>query len=341
MGSYELLELKIELTHKCPLACVHCSSEAHINNDISMKKEKCMEILEDAISMCVKEIAFSGGEPLEWDGLAEVISICSSNGIKTAIYSSGYTENVEIFMSQLAKAGLKRAIFSLYSENEEEHIRITRIRDSFQKTLEAIRAAKKSGIEPEIHFVAMQNNYQHLSQIAELAKSNGVNRISVLRFVPQGRGALLNKRGLLTKKQNKELQENIIRLRDNGFDIRTGSPWNVLLLNKEPKCMAAQDRMIISPNLRIYPCDAFKQIDFEVIEPNDKYSIIDKKPLKECWDKSAYFNIVRQRVEAIPDKPCRDCSLYTKCRSGCLAQKYIVHGNLKKNPDPMCLRGEL
>ena len=35
-----LKELKIEVTYHCPLACVHCSSEANENNALNMSVDK-------------------------------------------------------------------------------------------------------------------------------------------------------------------------------------------------------------------------------------------------------------------------------------------------------------
>lgn len=327
------------MTYQCPLACVHCSSDAHTKNDLKMDKRRCISILEEAIRMGVSKIAFSGGEPLTWEGLEEAVEYCHLNNIETTIYTSGNCENIKERFEKIASKGLDKAVFSLYSNNELEHIRITRKKDSYQATLKAIHEARKNGIVAELHFVAMKMNYMCLPQVVELSKTMGVERVSVLRFVPQGRGKILSNQGVLSKQQNNELRKTIIELRKAGHDIRTGSPWNVLWLNDNPRCMAAQDRMIVAPDLRIYPCDAFKQVKFEDISPNDKYSIIENKTLEECWEKSDYFNKVREKQSALPDKPCLNCDKYNNCKSGCLAQKYLNYGNLNQNPDPICIRG--
>lgn len=339
MNRYYLNELKIEVTYECPLACVHCSSDAHKNNMISIEKIKCMNILEEAIKMGVNQIAFSGGEPLAWNGLGEAVEYCHLNNIETTIYTSGNYENIADMFKKLATKGLDKAVFSLYSSEEIEHVRITRKIDSYKLTLKAIAEANKNGIDTEIHFVAMRRNYTRLNQVVELGEKIGVKRISVLRFVPQGRGKFLGSEGLLNKKQNNELRKTIIALRKSGHDIRTGSPWNVLWLNENPRCMAAQDRMIVAPNLRIYPCDAFKQVEYENISPEDKYSVIETNSLKECWEKSDYFNIIRNKQNSVPERPCYGCDKYESCKSGCLAQKYLKYSNLSQNPDPICIRG--
>ncbi len=339
MNNYKLKELKIEVTYQCPLACIHCSSDAHLKNYLQMDKGRCISILEEAIKMGVSRVAFSGGEPLIWDGLEDAIGYCRLNDIETTIYTSGNCENIEEKFEKLAEKGLNKAVFSLYSSEELEHIRITRKKDSYKATIESIKVARKNRIIAELHFVAMKSNYKRLTQVIELGKTIGIERVSVLRFVPQGRGKILSSQEVLSKQQNNELRENIITLRKAGYNIRTGSPWNVLWLNDNPMCMAAQDRMIVAPNLRVYPCDAFKQVEFEEIAPNDQYSIIENETLEECWKKSGYFNKIREKQSDLPSIPCVNCDKYNNCKSGCLAQKYLFYGNLDQNPDPICIRG--
>lgn len=333
-----LEELKIEVTYKCPLECIHCSSCANNENSLFISKEKCFEIIKQASSMGVKKIAFSGGEPLYWDGICEAVSLCDELGIATTIYTSGNCENIDDMFTKLSMANLNKAIFSVYSPKKEEHIRVTRKRDSFDNTLKAIAICRKNKITPEIHFVALASNYKKLSDVVALAKKIGVKRVSVLRFVPQGRGTLIKQKDTLTLEQNKELIDIIKNIRDSGFEIRTGSPFNVLLLNKEPKCMAARDRMIIAPDLSTYPCDAFKQIDASEITTHPKSCSLNNTTLKECWENSSYFNAVRKAVMSPVEEPCLSCGLYHQCGSGCLAQKFLKYKTLDSHRDPACLR---
>lgn len=333
-----LNELKIEVTHKCPLGCVHCSSNAGTDNTHAISKEKCFEIIEQATKLGVKEIAFSGGEPLIWDGLDEAISLCSQYGIETKIYTSGNCGDIVGTLSRLSESGLKTAIFSIYSPKEEEHNRITRKRDSFQNTILAIQTCKKYNIVPEIHFVALASNYRMLPELVSFAENLGVEMVSVLRFVPQGRGVLIENKDTLTKAQNLELVKMIEALRKAGNQIRTGSPFNVLLINQDPQCMAAQDRMIVTPDLSIYPCDAFKQIPADRISKEVKASSLKDTTVADCWENSSYLNAVRQAVKVPAVPPCSTCVSYSKCKSGCLAQRFLVNNSLAPGRDPACLR---
>jgi MoaA/NifB/PqqE/SkfB family radical SAM enzyme len=58
-----LKEAKIELTYKCPLACIHCSSDASPENMVQISRGKCLEIITEAADLGTTRISFSGGEP--------------------------------------------------------------------------------------------------------------------------------------------------------------------------------------------------------------------------------------------------------------------------------------
>lgn len=338
MKTYKLNEIKIEVTYNCPLACIHCSSDAYAGNKKYMTIEKCKDIIREAKKLGAKEISFTGGEPLSWDGLLECVRFAHLNEFSISLYSSGNDPDCLIKFQNLKNAGLQKVIFSLYSNVEADHNRITRKRESFKNTIKSIEYVRDIGIEPEIHFVALSYNYQSLENVASFAADMGVKRLSVLRFVLQGRGALLERTGALNKDQNLYLVHSIKHLRDKGFDIRTGSPMNVFLLNKNPKCMAAQDRLIVAPDLYIYPCDAFKQVNYKQISPLDKYVNLNSCSLSDCWEKSDYLGKVRHAILSEPEEPCLTCKIYEKCKSGCLAQKFIAYKSLLTNPDPDCLK---
>jgi MoaA/NifB/PqqE/SkfB family radical SAM enzyme len=176
----------------------------------------------------------------------------------------------------------------LFGADRVVHERITRIRGSFAKTQAAIAAATECGLEAELHFVPLANNYQELERLVSYARAAGISRISVLRFVPQGRGTLIQNHAL-NRMQNIELRRSIIRLRSQGNDIRTGSPYNFLMLNDQPKCSSAIDRLIIGPDLRIYPCDAFKQVSAEELVGTLHLSTLRGNSLVDCWENSPFL----------------------------------------------------
>jgi pyrroloquinoline quinone biosynthesis protein E len=302
-----------------------------------MDEPDCLRVLSQAAAIGVKEVAFSGGEPLIWSAIHTAVQTAKNLGLTVGVYTSGNVDQVDALFRGLHRKGLSRAVFSVFGGSESSHERVTRVRGSFESTLNAIGAAQTAGLVTEIHFVPMARTVEELPGVAQIAERIGVRRISILRFVPQGRGYLM-RRHALTRVQNLRLKRMIERLRDSGVEIRTGSPYNALLLNERPGCYSAIDRLIIGPGLRVYPCDAFKQVEAEELVGTSKFSSLEEWTLEECWEKSPYLKAVRDCLTTPFVEPCVSCDLLEKCLSGCLAQKVLAYGDMAKRSDPMCLR---
>jgi MoaA/NifB/PqqE/SkfB family radical SAM enzyme len=92
---FRLKEIKVEVTQRCQLRCLHCSSQGTLERPVEVSHEAVMRILREAAEMGVEEVALSGGEPLLWPTLGEAVQGCSARGIKTVVYTSGNVEEPE------------------------------------------------------------------------------------------------------------------------------------------------------------------------------------------------------------------------------------------------------
>ncbi len=333
---FRLKELKIEVTHRCPLNCIHCSSDAMPSNTLEMQQAACLHVLKEAATLGVRSIALSGGEPLVWPGIENAVGAAREADMTVTVYTSGNIDCANARMKGLAAAGVSTMIFSIFAASRATHERVTRVRGSFEKTKAAIRASRRAGMPTGLHFVPLTDNYKELEGIAKLGRELGVSGVSVLRFVPQGRGQLL-RRHVLDKRQNLELARTILRLRDEKLAIRTGSPYNFLMLNDQPACSSGIDRLILGPDMGLAPCDAFKQVNAEALVGTASLSSLAGTSLRKCWEESPYLQAVRAYLTTPFAPTCRACRRLERCLSGCLAQKVATYGDLGKRPDPDCL----
>lgn len=332
LSEYLLKELKIELTNTCNLMCKHCSSMSKKTDTTMIDYEKVISIINEAAQMGVEEIKFSGGEPLLWPKLEEVIKKANDYKIKTTIYTTGNIPNFDEKLISIKAAGVKRIIFTLFDSNPIEHEKVTLVEGSFEKTIHALKLCSEHSIKAEIHFVPLASNYKHLPQIAEHAKNVGAETISLLRLVPQGR-AQNQKAELLSKEQNIQLRDIILDLRKQGYNIRVGSPYNFLNIEGSIPCCSGIEQLTIRPDLTICPCDAFKGVSPKNLQISDDFYSLSNNTLYDCWNKSTYLNKIREYVN-MPEK-CSNCKT---CPTGCLGQKFYTYGELTPKPDPMCLK---
>lgn len=338
-GFMSLKELKLELTQQCPLACVHCSTESHRNRTSALTEQTVIRLLREGSSLGLEKVALTGGEPLLVPYLPRVINETSELGIHSSLYTCGASDSELNPLSrnaakELAARGLGRFIFSIYSHRAEVHNSVTRYQ-SFSTTIAALQNALTSDVAVEIHFVAMRRNFRHLSDLVKAASQWGVERVSVLRFVPHGRGGEISKREDLTTEEMRELREAIVAARSAfpRVNVRAGSPFNILGIGYS-RCDAAQEVLIVNHRGEIFPCDAFKGVEYR----DATFGSILNRPLKEVWEQSAFLNHVRSELAGGPLHSCGSCGEYSGCRSGCLAQKVIRDGwGGTGQPDPGCL----
>ncbi len=331
-----LRELKIEVTQKCPLNCLHCSSEANASKTQELTLEKVQSIVEEAIELGLQELTISGGEPLVWEPLVDLISYCSIRKIGISVYTTGviFHSKPEL-LDKLVQAGLKKVVISLFGSNERIHQSVTRVFGSFNQTIEAISLMSKKELDVKIHFVATAQNFHELRAVALLARSLGALGISVLRFVPHGRGSIVKDIFNLNFEALSALREEIINLRSQveNFVFRVGSPFNILYLNQDVFCLAAIDRAIIGSDHKVFPCDAFKNLDYA-----GRLISVEDNSLIDVWHESDYLNFVRREIENGMGEVCSACSVSHKCKGGCLAQKLLrIDGGRFTDPDPDCI----
>jgi radical SAM protein with 4Fe4S-binding SPASM domain len=337
--TFELHELKIELTQHCPLACVHCSTNSTRKQTSALPLDLVLRLLREGAELGVSKVVFTGGEPLTAESLFKALCLAASLGLHSTVYTSGILDNALTPMSaslaaDLVRMGVGRFIFSLYSHRPEIHDSVTRY-GSHASTLTALENAVEVGVPVEIHFVAMRRNFRDLPGVVVLADAIGVEKVSVLRFVPQGRGRNIVHQDDLGTDEFTELAQSISSLRQHysHVTIRAGSPFNILGLGNVP-CNAAQDVLVINHRGDVFPCDAFKNVHYA----DEDFGSVTTKSLRDVWEHSVFLNHVRSVLASRPGETCGACHLSRSCQSGCLAQKVIREGwDAVKSPDPQCI----
>ena len=81
-------QISIEIIHKCPNRCLHCSSNSDINCTLKIETAEVKKIIDSASKLNTEVLNISGGEPFLHDGLLEIVHYALA-GLKT-IFMQGY-----------------------------------------------------------------------------------------------------------------------------------------------------------------------------------------------------------------------------------------------------------
>lgn len=309
-----LKEVKIELTNKCSRNCKHCSSSATSNNK-NLKElnfNHVSKIIREAKLMGVETIVFTGGEPLMYDRLCELVKLTSSLGMKSTIYSFAFRNDQTLKQYRtLIENGLNKIIYSLADIlSNEKDLSTYEKGEFFDKVFEGSNAILG------FHYAVSKDSIDRLNEVVNKTIQTFDNKkyfdkISLLRFVPHGKGTNdmdLTREELLSIK-------DLYLSNNNKSRIRLGSPWNILGIENSP-CIIADEIMIIGFDGIAYPCDSIKYFTELGISGNIK-----ENSLSEMYNSEYFTNIRNLNVS----NSCSSCNQYSICKSGCIGQKIIAN----------------
>lgn len=186
LGTDRLGLLFVEVTGNCNERCLHCYADAGPNVRASLSRDTLLTLVEDAASLDVSVIQFTGGDPFLHPDLLAAVALATSRDVQVEIYTNGLLLT-EKRLTQLLPHRPAMA-FSLYSHIAEIHDEVTRTPGSLKKTLAAIERSVAAELPTRVGMVAMESNAAHLKESVALLRSMGVQRINVTPSFEVGRG---------------------------------------------------------------------------------------------------------------------------------------------------------
>ncbi|PFX93206.1 GTP 3',8-cyclase MoaA [Bacillus mycoides] len=182
-----LKDLRISVTDRCNFRCRYCMPEeifgrdySFLSNDKILSFDEIERITRIFVSLGVRKLRITGGEPLLRKDLPELIQRLNEiDGVEDI----GLTTNGSLlkkFAPDLYKAGLSRVTVSLDSLNEERFSYLNGNRSKVKTVLAGIQAAAEAGMKIKMNMVVQKGkNEEDIVQMAEYFKENK----HILRFI--------------------------------------------------------------------------------------------------------------------------------------------------------------
>ena len=254
----------LELTRACNLKCIHCLNNSGIKQKDELTKDELLKLIKKLSSLGVQEIRFTGGEPLLFNGIYDLIKFATEEGICTSLGTNGTLITKEV-AKKLKESGLKKVVVSI-DGNKKTHDKI-RGKKNYQKAMHGLKYLQKNGINVRVNSVIMKSN---MDDVIKLAKKMSRKKITIFirRFISSGRGKelennMLNKkdydyvRNKLQKELTKKTYVNGHYLRnDEGVNSRIKLPFEIR------GCKAGQRAITILLNGDINLCGFLAAQDF-------------------------------------------------------------------------------
>jgi radical SAM protein with 4Fe4S-binding SPASM domain len=310
--------LWIELTSRCPFACVFCSRHARRGKGEDMD----FGLFEELIGAlehpeCIR-LNYSG-ESMHYPRLADAIRLARQTGAFVELVTSLASADEETLRA-VVRSGLDRLGISLHTVSPVEWAGIygsgslDRMFSRLDRLL-AVREECGNGRPAlEIAFVAMEANLREFPAVVSVARRKGIKLVTVLPVIPRDLAptafaAERDERGLLRGEFRAALRETVAKARAAfpSVEIRGGP---------EIECTGTPFPGAVAAGTRIRTCDQDPWTTVHILSNGDVVpcEVQDKlvlgnlrdKSLRAIWQGEAYREFRRGFVSGL-NRACLSC----------------------------------
>ncbi|MBD3946664.1 GTP 3',8-cyclase MoaA [Nocardioides ganghwensis] len=177
-------DLRVSLTDRCNLRCNYCMPAEGLDwlpTDQTLTDDEVVRLITIGVErLGIREVRFTGGEPLLRRGLVDIVARTHALGVETSLTTNAL--GLSRTAQALADAGLDRINASIDSVRPETFATITR-RDRLADVVAGLEAAKAAGLGPlKLNAVLLRGTND--DQAAELLRWS-VQHGYELRFIEQ------------------------------------------------------------------------------------------------------------------------------------------------------------
>lgn len=211
--------VSLVLTNSCRMRCKFCCAKS--KEQISLCENRVDEIIEVLKNTGVKRIGFSGGEPLFYRDISNILQKCYDYGFENIITTSDgqLLQKLEVPSNFISIIWLSMHGYGRY------HDEITGIKNSFKDLQDAIiKCADKYNLG--VWCVVTKSNAGSIKKLVEFCSQNGVKRFCATNISSIGLGKkYIEENGILTVEEFDKLLNPIketfgdkIQIMAKGYD---------------------------------------------------------------------------------------------------------------------------
>lgn len=186
-GWYALspIELEIEVNRSCNLRCIHCWNESGLDKNV-LEKNLIIELIEEFREGGGQRLLITGGEPLLYSNLEDILNFANKEKItRLELITNGTL--IDKDTAKMLSRYLKYVNVSIYGHSGRIHDKITGVKNSFSRTIEGILNLKNYNVSSVLYFTVMEENFDSIPYMFQLAKELGIGAIRFNPVNPVGR----------------------------------------------------------------------------------------------------------------------------------------------------------
>jgi pyrroloquinoline quinone biosynthesis protein E len=326
------LALVAELTHRCPLQCPYCANPVALGRSGGeLDTATWRRVLDEAASLGVLQLHFSGGEPTVRSDLDVLVRHAAGLGMYSNLITSGVLLDAAR-LRLLAEAGLDHIQLSFQDADPGNADRIGGLAGGHAGKLAVARQLRAAGLPLTVNFVVHRQNLERVPDMIGLGEALDAGRIEIAHVQYYG-WALMNRDALLPTRAQLDAATDAVEAARARLRGRMVIDYVVpdYYAERPKACMGGWGRRIITvtPAGKALPCHAAEGL------PGLAFPCVRETTLAAIWQDSPAF--VRFRGTGWMAEPCRSCDQRETDWGGCRCQAFTLTGDAART-DPACAK---
>jgi cyclic pyranopterin phosphate synthase len=185
----EVTDVRVSLTDRCNFDCVYCHNEGLGDTrgpmdpqDDEMGTDDVVRFLEVAEEFDVRNVKFTGGEPMLRDDLEEIIRR-TPDSMEVSLTTNG--SMLPGRAEDLRAAGLERVNVSQDALDPESFARITKS-GAYERVMEGVQAAVDAGLTPvKLNMVVFEHTAGYVEGMVDHVAENDGLQLQLIEYMPE------------------------------------------------------------------------------------------------------------------------------------------------------------
>jgi radical SAM protein with 4Fe4S-binding SPASM domain len=163
----------IEVTWRCPLACVHCYNSIPISDESArrgeLSREEHFRIVDEIVEAGCLWLLYTGGEPLARPDFLDIYTHAKRRGLLITLFTNGtlITEKVAEHLGQWRPFAIE---ITLYGRTRETYERVTRAPGSYDRCMRGIRLLLERRLPLKLKTMALRANRHEIWEMKRFAE---------------------------------------------------------------------------------------------------------------------------------------------------------------------------
>jgi SynChlorMet cassette radical SAM/SPASM protein ScmF len=315
------------ITNGCNLACRHCWISPSFEKDGS--HGECLDFdlfqiaVDEGIPLGLKQIKFTGGEPLLHPDFVRMVDYATSKGIRTWMETNGTLLTKESAFHFKKKTSLTSVSVSVDGASVATHDGFRNVPGSFEQAIRGLRYLCEAGYKPQVVMSLFKANKAEIEPLIKMAVECGCGSMKFNIIQSSGRGEKLKKDNeLLSIKELLDLGCWVEKELQKKYCIPLFYSWPMAFHSIKRLQVDGGGNCNLFNILGILSSGELALCGIGTQEKELVYGRLGKDSIGELWKSSPGLNKLR---EWIPDKLegiCGRGMFKPRCLGSSIAQNY-------------------